>query len=115
MYFGLHLVLFYIIAPPGQVSCPRLQGSYVKLPNKSATLARCYSTYCQHCILEHKTVEDVGESAKKEQKENFPFFLNIFELILAQIDINKVKTSTLKFLYITPCTARNVPTATRCK
>ena len=44
MYFGLYLVLSYIIAPLGKENRPQLQGSYVKLLNASTMLARHCST-----------------------------------------------------------------------
>ena len=42
-------------------------------------------------------------------------FLMIFILILAQMDINQVRISSLKFLYVILYAASNMPTATRFK
>ena len=42
--FWLAFGLIYIIAPPGKESRPQLQGSYTKLLNASAMLARYYCT-----------------------------------------------------------------------
>ena len=54
------------------------------------------------------------EGAKKEKYD-----LNVIEKISiffpSFLDINQVRTSALKFLYVTPCTASNVPTAIRYK
>ena len=63
--FSLHLISSYIFAPPSKASSTLLHASYTKLLNASTILTRHNSTWHQHCILKHKTTEEVKEIAKQ--------------------------------------------------
>ena len=70
---GFRCIWAYIWSRPTSLLPP--QGKSPKTPRElrktakcSEILARCYSTYHQHCILNCKAAKEVGENAKQQQK-----------------------------------------------